>query len=291
VRRQPSKEWTATVNGAGLRVEEAGAGEQAIVFSPPAFLDRQVFQPLVTALAGEYRCITYDHRGQGESGFGVPQAEPHLLGLEGLYGDAVALLDQLGVDSCHWVGASLGGFVGMRVAARHPARILSLTTIGPRMRPLPRPRLVAYRALGVALRASHPIGPLSSAVRGRVSDLVMRGLFGADFLLDPRYEQERQFWRQQVYSQMVPEGVPMLQEVFDFPGNGPEMLARIQSPVLVLVGDEDDVEGAREVVRAIPRARLQVIPGAGHIVLVEQPRAALDAIAGFLRGVGSDNPR
>ncbi len=99
------REWTASVNGTGLRVEEeVGSGKQTVVFSPNPFTNRGLFDAPVAALSRDYRCLRYDHRGQGDSGFGAPQPSPDLLGTEGLYDDAVALLDQLGVDRCHWSG-------------------------------------------------------------------------------------------------------------------------------------------------------------------------------------------
>ena len=89
--------WTASVNGTELRVEEAGSGEQTVVFAPNPFTNRALYDAPVAALSGDYRCLRYDHRGQGESGFGSPQPSPDLLSTEGLYEDAVALLDELGL--------------------------------------------------------------------------------------------------------------------------------------------------------------------------------------------------
>ena len=87
------REWTASVNGTGLRVEEVGSGAQTVVFSNALFTNRALFEAPVAALSDDYRCIRYDHRGQGDSGLGAPQPSPDLLGTEGLYDDAVALLD------------------------------------------------------------------------------------------------------------------------------------------------------------------------------------------------------
>ena len=102
------REWTASVNGTDLRVEEVGSGEQTVVFAPNPFTNRAMYDAPIAALSDDYRCLRYDHRGQGDSGFGAAQPSPDLLGTEGLYDDAVTLLDQLGVDTCHWVGASVG---------------------------------------------------------------------------------------------------------------------------------------------------------------------------------------
>lgn len=286
------REWTASVNGTGLRVEVVGSGPETVVFSPALFTNRGLFDPVVAVLSDEYRCIRYDHRGQGDSGFGAPQPSRHLLSTEGLYDDAVALLDQLGVETCHWVGASIGGFVGMRLAARHPDRVRSLVLIGPSMRRLSRADLRQVGMFAWALRVSHPLGRVGVAVRRRMTEQVMRNMFGAAFMSDPARANDRETWRQQYFAQLVPTAVPMIREVFGHPGTPPELLAQIQAPTLILVGNNPPVgvdaavgaEEDRQVQQAIPGARLVTIPGAGHMVLVEEPEAGTSAIAEFIRG-------
>jgi 3-oxoadipate enol-lactonase len=279
--------WTASVNGTGLRVDEIGVGTETVVFSPALFTNRGLFEAPVAALRGHYRCIRYDHRGQGDSGFGARQPSRHLLGTEGLYEDAVALLDQLGIDSCHWVGASVGGFVGTRLAARHPDRVRSLVLIGPVVRRAPRTDLLQVDLMSSALRASRALGPVGIAVRRRITEQVMRNMFGASFMSDPARGDDREKWRQRFSTQLVPEGAPMLREVFRHPGNPPELLTRIQAPTLIIVGEEEygGIDEAQEAQHAIPAARLVTIPGAGHMVLVEQPEAGTAAISEFIRGV------
>lgn len=285
------REWTASVNGAELRVEEEGVGPEAVVLSPALFTNRALFDPVVAALRDDYRCIRYDHRGQGDSGLGAPQPSRDRLSTEGLYDDAVALLDQLGVEACDWVGASIGGFVGMRLAARHPDRVRSLVLIGPSMRRLSRADLRRIEVFGWALRLSHPLGPVGVAVRRRLTERTIRNMFGAAFMSDPARADDRVVWRQRYFAQLVPEAVPMIREVFGHPGTPPELLARIQAPTLLLVGDNPPVgvepstaaREDREVQQSIPGSRLVTIPGAGHMALVEQPEAATAAITDFIR--------
>jgi pimeloyl-ACP methyl ester carboxylesterase len=282
-----AREWTATVNGTGLRVEEVGAGAETVVFSPSLFTNRELFDAPVAALRGDHRCIRYDHRGQGDSGFGVPQPDPHLMGVEGLYEDALALLDQLHVESCHWVGVSIGAMVGMRVAARHPDRVRSLTLVGVSVRPLTRAEMLPFDVSVALIRATCPLGPVGTAVRRQLAGLSMRMMFGSTFMSDPTRAADREYWQSRWAAQLVPEGVPAFREVFRFPGNPVEMLAQIQAPTLVIYGAEDrgaDVE-AQKAQQAIPGARLLAIPGAGHMVFVEQPDVGTTAITDFIREV------
>ena len=232
------REWTASVNRTGLRVEEVGSGEQTIVFSNALFTNRALFEAPVAALSDDHRCIRYDHRGQGDSGLGAPQPSPDLLGTEGLYDDAVALLDQLGIDSCHWVGASVGGFVGVRLAARHPDRIRSLTLIGFSRGPLSRADLWNLNMMLGMVRLGRLLGPVGTAMLRRVCEQVMRNMFGPKFMSDPERSVDRELWRQRFTAQLVPEAIPMLRQVFDH-HNPPELLAGVQVPTLIVVGEEE----------------------------------------------------
>ncbi|MEN8239821.1 MAG: alpha/beta hydrolase, partial [Actinomycetota bacterium] len=179
------REWTASVNGTGLRVEEVGSGTQTVVFSPNPFTNRGLFDAPVAALSRDYRCLRYDHRGQGDSGLGTSQPSPDLLGTEGLYNDAVALLDQLGVDSCHWVGSSIGGFVGVRLAARHPDLVRSLILLGFSTQRASRTDLLQINLMLGMVRVSRLLGPVGTVLLRRVTEQIMQNMCGTTFMSDP----------------------------------------------------------------------------------------------------------
>jgi 3-oxoadipate enol-lactonase len=285
--KQDSQKSLVSVNGTELMVEEAGAGAETLVCAPALFTNKELFDPLIATMSSDHRCIRYDHRGQGESGLGAPQPSADGLGTEGLYEDAVVLLDKLEVDSCHWVGASVGGFVGVRLAVRHPERIRSLVLIGMTVEPLSRAVLLYVDLFGGALRASSRLGPLGAGLRTRLATRSMRNMLGPTFMSDPARADDREAWRQRWEAQMVPQAVPMMRQVFGTAGNPPELLAQVQAPTLVVVGEEEaggDTD-ARKAQQAIPNARLVPIPRAGHMVLVEQPEAGARTITGFIREV------
>ena len=285
------REWTASVNGTGLRVEEVGSGERTVVFSPNPFTGRALFDAPVAALSGDYRCLRYDHRGQGDSGFGASQPSPELLGTEGLYEDAVALLEQLGVDSCHWVGSSIGGFVGVRLAARHPELVRSLVLLGFSTRRLSRADLKQLNMMLGMVRVSRRLGGVGNAVLRRVTERVMRNLFGTTFMSDPARADDRALWRQRFAALLVPEAAPMFRAVFGHPGSPPELLAQIEAPTLIIAGEDElaAFDEARDdclqAQRDIPDARLVTVPGAGHMILIEQPEVGTAAITEFIRAV------
>lgn len=285
------REWTETVNGTGLRVEEAGMGEPAVVFSPALFTNRQLFDAPFAALKADHRCIRYDHRGQGHSGLGGPQPSDEALGTEGLYEDALALLNQLDVKSCHWVGASVGGFIGVRLAVRHPERIRSLTLIGFSMRRVTSADLRMIDVMGTGLRLAGPLGPIGGWVRARVTETVMTNMFGTSFMTDPSREQDRELWRRRFAPTLTPKALPMLRQVFGHPGNPPELLVQVSAPTLLISGEDELMlvdEAERDPVLAqhvIPDARLLTVPEAGHMVLIEQPEIGSAAIIDFINEV------
>lgn len=88
------------------------------------------FDPLAKALAGEYRVVCPDVAGRGESD---RLADPMLYGPVQYAADMLVLLARLGVERVHWVGTSMGGLIGMLLAAdpKSPLRSLILNDIGP----------------------------------------------------------------------------------------------------------------------------------------------------------------
>ncbi len=102
------------LNGAHIHFTDTGGAGEAIVFSHGLLLNGTMFDEQVTHLRANYRCITFDHRGQGLSG-----VTRHGYDMDTLTADAAALIGHLDIAPCHFVGLSMGGFVGMRLAARN----------------------------------------------------------------------------------------------------------------------------------------------------------------------------
>jgi pimeloyl-ACP methyl ester carboxylesterase len=108
---------------------------------------------------------------------------------------------------------------------------------------------------------------------------------------DPVRAADREHWRPLFAATAVPEALPMLEEVFDHPGNPPELLAQVQAPTLLISG-EDELnmvdEDERDPVLAatvMPDARFLAVPRAGHMVLVEQPELGTMTITDFIAEV------
>lgn len=117
------------VNGTRLAYVDQGPREaEVVLLSHSLFFDHTMFDPLVTLLndAG-YRTVAYDHRGQGDS---APGAHRDELSMDHLAEDAAALITALGIGPVHAVGNSMGGFVTLRLAARHPELVRTVAALG-----------------------------------------------------------------------------------------------------------------------------------------------------------------
>ncbi len=262
------------VNGTSLYYEDTGAGSsgETIVFSHGLLWGTELFEPQVAALRDRYRCIAWDHRGQGRSA-----ADPnrHCIGMELVWQDAVALLEALGVAGAHFVGLSMGGFVGMRMAARRPDLVNKLILIETSHLPEPVENVGRYRLLTAIYRT---VGP--RVIQSRVAPIML----GKTIIADPsRKADVARFVKIMTRRRDVWKAV---NGVIDRAGVAPSELARIAAPTLVIVGDEDAAttpEKAQQLAAAIRGAKLVTIPHAGHSSSVEEPAAVTAAIEAFLR--------
>jgi pimeloyl-ACP methyl ester carboxylesterase len=260
----------ASVNGTDLHYDEAGAGAEAVVFAHGLLWSGRMFAAQVAHLAPRFRCVTFDHRGQGQS---PPSATRY--DMETLADDAAALIEKLGAAPCHFVGLSMGGFVGLRLALRRPELLRTLTLIDTAADPEPRAKIPRYVAMSWVVRL---VGyrPLLGTV--------MKMMFAPAFLGDPARAAERERWSQHLLGLSEPPTRAALQAVIGRRGVEGE-LGRIKTPTLVLHGNEDRANAparARRMADAIPGARWVEIARAGHSSTIEEPDAINAALDGFL---------
>jgi len=259
------------INGTQLFYRDHGQGSETIMFSHGLLFDSRQYEHQLDSLQASYRCIAYDHRGQGQS---ASSCSP-VIDMETLYFDAVALIERLGIAPCHFVGLSMGGFVGVRLAARRPDIVSTLTLLGTRAQREPAANLVKYRRLnGVArLLGTQPV------VRR-----LMPIFFGDTFLSDPDRSQARRTWHQRIAAcqRAVYKAV---NGVLYRPSVETE-LHNVQTPTLILHGAEDRAippQAGRQLAESLSQAEFQQVPSAGHSPPIEQPDWVTDRIGQFLR--------
>ena len=262
---------TLEVNGTTLYYEDTGPGStgETIAFSHGLLWNTSLFAAQIAALRERYRCIAWDHRGQGRS------AADHrrCIGIELVAQDAIALLDQLGVGPVHFVGLSMGGFVAMRIAARRPDLVRKLVLIETSADPEPIENVGRYRLLTAVVRTLGPrlvsrraapimLGRTILADRARAADVAA---------FSTAMTSRKDIWR-------AVNGVIDRAGIYD-------ELVRIRAPTLVLVGDEEVATPppkAERIVAAIAGARLETIHRAGHSSPVEEPAQVSKALERFL---------
>ncbi len=261
------------LNGITLHVEDTGGAAPAILFSHGLLLSTRLWDAQVDALQTRYRCVAYDHRGQGQSE--VPRERS--VSMDTCAADAAALIEALGIAPCHFVGLSMGGFVGMRLAARRPDLLRSVSLIETSADPEPAENVGRYRLLNLVARF---VGTWA------VTEKVMPILFGKTFLSDPVRAPEREEWKTRLSA--TGRGIwRAVNGVIEREGIHAE-LGRIRLPTLVVVGEEDVATGpakAERIVAAIQGARLVRIARAGHTSPVEEPAAVTAALEQFLESI------
>ncbi|RKH53771.1 alpha/beta fold hydrolase [Corallococcus llansteffanensis] len=260
-----------SIRGTRLYYEDTGGTGEPVLFSHGLLWDSRLFREQVSALRGRYRCIVYDHRGQGHS---EPPPGGSPIDLRTVYEDAVAVIQALGLAPCHFVGQSMGGFVGLRVAARHPELLRSLSLLDSSAAAELPLTLARYRLLTTL---THWLG-----VRP-VVDRIMSLYFGRTFMRDPEREAERASLRRQLVDN--PREVWRAMQGVIHRRSVEGELHRIVTPTLVMVGDEDLVtvpEAAARLHQRIQDSRLVTLPCGGHMCILEQPEAVNAALVRFL---------
>ena len=133
---------TLTRNAVTISYTDTGAppdqpDASTVVFGHGLLFSGRMFQAQVDALRTRYRCVTIDWRGQGET-----PAAASGYDMDTLTDDALAVIAALDCGPVHYVGLSMGGFVGQRIAARHGAVLRSLTLLDTSADPEPRRTMV-----------------------------------------------------------------------------------------------------------------------------------------------------
>lgn len=257
------------VNGAELEVIDRGKGP-VVCLSHGLLFSHALFAPQIEALSSRYRVVAWDHRGQGKSS--VPQTRS--VTIEQVTEDAIALIEAMSLAPVHFAGLSMGGFVGMRIAARRPELVRSLTLIATAPDPEPAAHLPRYRLLAFAARLIGMRGPLVSRVQKIMcAPSLLRDPAMADRAAQIRAllaANERSIVKA-VYGVLEREGVV-------------HELANIKAPTLVIRGTEDMAiarERALLLVQNITSARLVEIAGAGHSATLERPDELTAAMSAF----------
>lgn len=294
---------TLTINNLRLAYDEYGDPDH-----PPVLLVQGLGLPssawpvefIDTLVDRSLRVITFDNRDTGQSEY--IKARPRNLAwqvvreriglrvkapyrLSDMMDDAAGLLEALRIDKAHVVGISMGGMIAQLMAIHAPHRVRSLTSImsttGDRSLPGPEPRVIRH----MLRRPPENDVQLRDAYYRRMWELIGSPEY-------PTTEERRSQFLARVYERGVnPEGTTrQLLAIMAMPGRSKE-LQNVAAPTLVLHGANDPmipVVCGAATAKAIPGARLEIIPGMGHDLPVQLMPRLLDSIAGHIRA--ADGP-
>ena len=262
-----------TGNGANLYYEDSAPDDTAkpvLMFAHGLLWSTRMYDKQVAHFCDKYRCIAFDFRGQGKS-----EITKDGYDMETLTEDTLGLIDALGIDQCHFVGLSMGGFVAQRIALKRPELLLSLTLLETSADPEDPKNVPEYRKLVKAIRW---LG------MKRVSKKVMPIMFGSTFLADKLRKSDRKQWLTMLQSNRKGGVVKATMGVIDRTGTY-EQLGNITTPTLIVVGDEDAATPYAKSERmhfAIAGSKLAIIKGAGHTSTVEEPDQVNQVLSQFL---------
>ncbi|MGK5683422.1 alpha/beta fold hydrolase [Actinoplanes sp. URMC 104] len=229
--------------------------------------DRAGWDPVADGLAGHFALVLVDNRGSGES-----DAPTGQLTVADMAGDVLAVLDDAGVDRAHLVGISLGGMIAQEVAIRHGARVRTLVLAGttpgwPFAFPMP--------AATLGMLAAARRLPAEQANRQAVQNTL-----GADTVRDHPEVLERLI----AVHRGGPGTVGWQAQLAAGARFGSLRQGAITAPTLVLHGTADrvvDPRNARLLAERIPGARLELLPGRGHLFFWEDPAAFVATVTAF----------
>jgi 3-oxoadipate enol-lactonase len=222
-------------------------------------------------LALHYRVIALDNRGAGRSDkpFGH-------YSLEQMADDAISVLDHLGVDKAHIVGASMGGAITQIIGLKHPERVMSLTLACTACRNYPWRRELLD---GWATAATEQgIGAMTrEAARWVIGPRSFRRVVPAFGWLGPL-----------AMGRASHAFVSQVRAILDVDDSIADQLGEVTAPTLVLVGNQDILTprgDSEEIAERMPNAELVVISGAAHGFMVEHASTFNRVLLEFLARV------
>ena len=254
---------SALVNGQRIAFDDVGSGP-AVVFSHGFFMDRSMFAPQMEEFSGDYRCVSVDARGFGET-----ESDGKPFTYWDLADDLIGLLDHLGIDQATLVGMSQGGFTTTRAALRHPDRVAAIALIDTDAAFYDDDTQAAYRAGKDAL--------LDSGWTPEYAGMMAGILFGPSF--------DSSGWQERWQANPPERFAESFENMITRDDIGPR-LGEITQPSIVLHGELDSsipLSAAEQLRDSMPgNVGLVVIPGAGHSANLENAAAANDALRPFL---------
>jgi pimeloyl-ACP methyl ester carboxylesterase len=254
---------SVVADGIDTRYEIEGSGPDLLMFSPGGFnsalenwrthgLYRRI--NLLDQLAQLYRCITFDRRESGQAGGRLER-----ISWRSYVDQAADLLDELGVDAAHLIGACVGCSSAAAFAVAHPDRVLSLTLYSPAGGSAYRRRQHARFASHLAYVEEHgltAVAELAAETGASFSDDGRVGPWSSVLARDPGFADEYRRFDRSRYLVMVNGLARLMFDRDTVPGVEPEDLALLDLPALIVPGEDSShaTSAARYLQECLPVA-------------------------------------
>jgi 3-oxoadipate enol-lactonase len=248
---------------------EGPDGAPVVILANPIGTRRAIWDAQARVLRGRYQLLRFELRGHGEPG-ARSDAPPGSYSIGELGTDVVGLMREYGVATAAYCGISIGGMIGLWLAANAPERITSLVVCCAALTPMPSRQAWLDRA---ALVRSSGMAAISEMIPPRwfTPDFIAREPAAVSCVLDMLLGTD-------------PGGYAGCGEAIAAMDLRPA-LGSIKAPTLVIAGAEDQAappwQGAMTAI-GIPGSRLKVIRGASHLAPYQTPGPVTDAILAHL---------
>lgn len=257
----------AEVNGQRIRFDDSGGDGPSVILSHGFLMDREMFAYQVDALAPEFRVITWDERGFGETEF---DGEPFTYWDSA--GDCLGLLEHLSIDHAVLGGMSQGGFLSLRAALLAPERVRALVLIDTQAGVEDPERLPAYRQMQETWLQVGPVDELAAVIAGLIiGDPVLNEVWIAK-------------WRE-----LTPASMRAPADCLFDRDDISDRLAEISCPAIVFHGTADlsiEMQRAEELCRGLSGcAGVVRIEGAPHAANLTHPDEVNGPLLDFLRSL------
>ena len=256
----------ADVNGQHIYFEDSGGSSPVVIFSHGFLMDHEMFEPQVRTLSDEFRCITWDQRGFGQT----PATAP--FSYWDSADDCLALLSHLAIESAVLAGMSQGGFLSLRAALRTPDRVKGLVLMDTQAGVEAEEARPLYQGMHDQWVSQGPSDELAAAV--------------ASLILSPGYDPAPWIakWKAAPKENMtLPFNCLMDRDDIT------ERLSEIGAPTIIFQGEQDGVismESAKALQAGLPNCvGLVRIAGAGHAGNLSHPAEVNGPLREFLRNV------
>jgi 3-oxoadipate enol-lactonase len=247
----------ANVNGIDIAYERQGQGSPLVLLHGYP-LDHSIWHETARLLGTTFDVILPDLRGFGQSSFTAQE-----YGMSDLAGDIAGLLDQLGLERAIIAGHSMGGYVALAFAHAYPERVSGLGLISSQAG-ADTPEGRERRFAAVEQVEHQGVEPVAASMPEKLSS-----------------DAEVRASCEELIRKQPPEGIIGALKAMAAREDARPWLASFDFPVGLMHGDADaliPVARAREAGEALPKSNLSVIPGGGHMLMMESPQATAEAL-------------